>query len=735
MPSSVRNQPLYVPVGLSIMTPRTRAMRRMLFLCVFLFVACTGIFLFADYLWRTHLYGLKYAMLILYSILFSLISFLFCNGLFGFVELRLRERHASRAAAANADESADKVLAPTCILFPVYNEDVSRVMAGLTAIWQSVKETGRLDAFDFFVLSDSTRPDCWVQEEIAWFETTRQLDADNIHYRHRPDNTGMKSGNITHILERWGAGYKYMIIMDADSLMTGSALIKLVRLMETHPQVGIIQTNPLVVRAETLYGRIQQFAAGLYSRVFSAGTSFWQGCDGNYMGHNAIVRVKPFMDHCRLPELPWKEPLGGHIYSHDFVEAALMRKNGYEIWLADEIGDSYEEAPANLIAGAWRHRRWCQGDLQHGWLLFSRDLPLMNRCHFLLGILGYTSCLLWFVMLLFGTLIVVQFERSGLSMVPSSGFTRFLNISLTQHGLLLFGLAFALLLSPKFLSLADLCMDRRRLEAWGGFWRCLAGVGIEMVFSVMTAPLLMIWHAFFVVSTLTGRGTKWIPQSRDPHQRLTWRLAGRTHAWITVIAGCWLLVDYAYGLNLFRWMLLITGPLFVSIPLNMLVSSIWLGQWLRDRGLLITPEERNPTPELLTLNTAEESVRVFLEAMPRPASCLALADPYVNALHVAVQRQTGDCVYMQEKEAWSDRLQAAQSPEEAWMRNLLLDDEACLRMHHALWNQPDSALSDDWRRMLTAYQSRRSACLTSRRKQKSRKGVKHKNFDSAVAHR
>lgn len=679
-------------------------MRRTLFLCVFLLVSCTGILLFADYLWRTQLYGLKYAILALYTILFCLISFLFCNGFFGFIELRRRGRRNSLDPGPPHDELADDVLPPTCVLFPIYNEDVCRLMAGVKTVWQSVQETGRAEAIDFFVLSDSTRPDCWVEEEIAWYHTARQLDAlDSLHYRHRPVNVGMKSGNISHFLEQWGSAYKYMVILDADSLMTGTTLVNLVRMMEAHPQVGIIQTSPLLVRAETFYGRIQQFATSLYSRVFAAGMSFWQGSEGNYIGHNAIVRVKPFMANCGLPKLPWKEPLGGHIYSHDFVEAALMRRAGYEVWLAYDLEGSYEEGPANLVAGAWRHRRWCQGNLQHMWFLFSGDLSLISRCHFLLGIMAYTSSLIWFTLLLFSTLVVLQFERSGLSLIPSSGFTRFLNLSLGQHGALLFGLAFGLLLSVKIFGLLDLCMDRQRLQTYGGFLRCLANVLLETAVSILTAPVFMLWHTLFVITIPMGKGVKWITQSRDPRQGLSWRQAGKTHAWITGVGACWMLVDYWYNLNFFHWMLLINGPLLLSIPLNKLLSSLSAGAWLRKRGLLLTPEERKPPSELLILDESERSLNAILEAFPRPAARMAVVDPYLNALHVVIQRQTGACVTMPGAEDLAQMLQEDAAREEAWIHELLLDDNACLKMHHSVWDRPESMLADDWKELLDVY--------------------------------
>ena len=136
-----------------------------------------------------------------------------------------------------------------------------------------------------------------------------------------------------------------MVVLDADSVMTGRALVQMVALMEKNPGTGIVQTAPRIVNGETLYARLQSFGNRVYSPLFLAGLNYWQQHEGNYWGHNAIIRVQPFMEHCSLPDLPGSEPFGGRILSHDFVEAALMRRAGWAVWLAHDIEGSYEEGP------------------------------------------------------------------------------------------------------------------------------------------------------------------------------------------------------------------------------------------------------------------------------------------------------------------------------------------------------------------------------------------------------
>ena len=275
---------------------------------------------------------------------------------------------------------------------PVFNEDVSRVFEGLRVVFKSVQDAGGADSFDFFVLSDSNQPNQWIREEVAWVELCKQVGGfGKIFYRKRRQAINKKAGNVADFLRRWGRNYRYMVVLDADSVMTGAALARLVSMMEASPAVGIIQTAPRVVRGETLYSRLQSFANRLYSPLYLAGLNYWQQHEGNYWGHNAIIRVQPFMEHCALPELPGNEPFGGRILSHDFVEAALMRKAGWAVWLAHDIEGSYEEGPPTLIEGAKRDRRWCQGNLQHAWLLTARGFRPANRFHLLMGIMAYVS--------------------------------------------------------------------------------------------------------------------------------------------------------------------------------------------------------------------------------------------------------------------------------------------------------------------------------------------------------
>ena len=191
---------------------------------------------------------------------------------------------------------------------------------------------GSDDHFDYFLLSDTTDPDVWVAEERALVALRDRLRGKGkVYYRHRRKNLNRKAGNIADFVTRWGGAYPNMVVLDADSLMTAHSVVSLAAAMEDDPDAGIIQTLPLIINRNTLFARLQQFAARIHGPIIASGLAVWMGRDGNYWGHNAIIRTAAFAAHCGLPDLRGRPPLGGHILSHDFVEAALIRRAGYAV--------------------------------------------------------------------------------------------------------------------------------------------------------------------------------------------------------------------------------------------------------------------------------------------------------------------------------------------------------------------------------------------------------------------
>ena len=379
--------------------------RRATFFTAVLITLIAGLWLMGHSLGRNGLNGLEIAMLAVFTPLFYQLSTGFWTAIIGLAVSRKSDPLNLLNTLSDEDKAAP-LSASTAIIMPVYNEDVSRIFEGLRVIYQSLQQEGQLPHFDFFVLSDSDNPNKWVEEELAWLELCRQLDGfGRIFYRKRRKPINRKSGNVSDFCRRWGKRYRYMVVLDADSIMSGSLLTNMVRIMEKHPAAGIIQTAPRVFGAETLFGRVMQFAHAAYGEPFMAGLNYLSMGNATFWGHNAIIRLKPFIEDCALPELPGREPFGGHILSHDFVESALMQKAGHQVWLLPVDEGSYEEGPPTLLDTLKRDRRWCQGNMQHFWLLFARGWNALARLNFFHGILSYVASPLWFIFLVLATIL------------------------------------------------------------------------------------------------------------------------------------------------------------------------------------------------------------------------------------------------------------------------------------------------------------------------------------------
>jgi membrane glycosyltransferase len=669
----------------------------------------------ADLYWRDvdGLSGLEIILLLLFVPLFAHIAVGFCTALAGFYVIN-RGGDSSRISVS-APAGGPHRLASTAIVMPVFNEDVSRVFEGLRVVFSSVQQLEGADNFDFFVLSDSNQPNQWIREEVAWAELCKQVGGfGKIFYRKRRQAINKKAGNVADFLRRWGKNYRYMVVLDADSIMTGECLARLVTMMEANPSAGIIQTAPRTVRGESLYSRLQAFANRLYSPLYLAGLNYWQQHEGNYWGHNAILRVQPFMDHCSLPELPGNEPFGGRILSHDFVEAALMRKAGWAVWLAHDVEGSYEEGPPTLIESAKRDRRWCQGNLQHAWLLTARGFRPANRFHLLMGVMAYVSSPLWLLFLILSSVEMVNLSSMGAPDVAyTSGDTTSLfgySVALPE-ALTLFSLTMLLLFLPKLASVIVLLGNREEAAAFGGRWRAATSALLESVGSLLLAPINMIFNTKFVIFTLLGQGVGWVAQKRAADEDGTdWREAIITHGVSTVFGVIWgvssLILIPAY----FAWLSPVLAGLVCSIPLSIFLSKASFGRRAREMGIFLTPEETNPPSELRLLEqNLAECYRHLPPFEPLRADyglMLAVLDPYINAMHVALLRQRRPSAGARE---WFAKLQIRLlregpgrfTPKEKMA--LLLDPQSMIRLHRELWSLPSDSLAEWWRLAMRQY--------------------------------
>jgi membrane glycosyltransferase len=613
-------------------------------------------------------------ILVLFAILFAWIASSFWLTVFGafarFTRVELLPLNPATGPSA----------ARTAILMPIYNEDVARVFAGVRAVQESAGPD-----FDFFILSDSTNPASWVAEELAWQKLKLDLGAEApFYYRHRARNLGRKSGNIQDFCENWGQLYDYMVILDADSLMTGKTLSHLVGLMDANPRAALIQAPAQLVGRNSLFARIQQYGSSVYGPLYTAGLAFLQGPDGNYWGHNAIIRVHAFMQHCGLPRLAGQPPFGGEILSHDFVEAALLRRAGWEVWMAPALGGSFEEPPPTLMDYLIRDRRWCQGNLQHLRVIFAQGLTLPSRMHLAMGIMSYLSSPLWLLLLIVSGAQIMNYKPAP----PDSLTGNFAGFQpplpyvspAAELGILVVA-TLVLLFGPKLLAVAAVLEDAALTRAHGGTRALVMGLFWEALFSTLMAPIMMLQHSWYVFSLLMGMSTGWNSQTRTD-RALPLGLVARKFAPHTVIGVIATVALWNYAPDNFDWFVPLLAGLLLSIPLVVLSSSPLLGQVAREDHLFLVPSESRG---LRVLNRAHALTAGALAAgqdtLPDHAQQLVLDDARVRELHLALLKDTPPPA-VDPLQLWSLREKVRRHETASFTRDdwaLLLSDTETLR--------------------------------------------------------
>lgn len=625
---------------------------------------------------------LEMAILALFALLFCWVSSGFWTAMMGFLQLMQGNDpyHISAHTAAGRRINANS---RTAIVMPICNEDVSRVFAGLRATYESLKRTGELDKFDFFILSDSYHADICAAEQEAWMRLCQDVDGfGTLHYRRRRRRVKRKSGNIDDFCRRWGSAYDYMIVLDADSVMTGACLQRLVVLMDTNPRAGIIQTAPSASGMDSLYARIQQFAGRVYGPLFTAGLHFWQLGESHYWGHNAIIRLEPFMQHCALAPLPGKGSFAGAILSHDFVEAALMRRAGWGVWIAYDLPGSFEDLPPNLLDELQRDQRWCHGNLMNFRLFFIKGFHPVHRAVFLTGVMSYLSAPLWFLFLLLSTALLAYhtLTEPQYFVAPHQLFPIWPQWH-PKEAIALFSTTAVLLFLPKVLSVVLIWI--KGASAYGGRGKLLKSMLLEVLFSMLLAPIRMLFHTRFVVAAFLGWKAKWKSPARG-NDETPWSYAVRRHGGQTLLGIAWAALVYWLNPNFLWWMIPILASLLLAIPLSVLSSRVSLGLAARQDDLFRIPEETH-VPEALA---ATQLYTRQNQAHDWPDFMRVLHSPAHNALAVGLARARHQAQHPLIERARAQRLanlQAQGSGQWSEPQKLaVLDDPALLAQAHAL---------------------------------------------------
>ena len=499
----------------------------------------------------------------------------------------------------------------TAILVPIYNENPIETFARIAAMNRQVVKLGLADRFHFAILSDSTSLEVAAEEAAAFELLLREPKAaGRIFYRRRERNVGRKAGNIEDFIARSGGAYDYALILDADSLMEAETMGAMAARMDTDSRLGLLQTVPEVIGAHTVFGRMMAFSSSYLSPYFARGMALLQGEQGPYWGHNAIVRVRAFAQCCGLPVLSGKPPYGGHILSHDYVEAALLARGGWKVEVAPELGGSFEHGPENMVEHAKRDRRWCQGNLQHRRLVWAPGLRLWSRFTFVQGIMAYAVSPLWLALLATSILATIFPDRGGIRWDATP----------LVLGL---GVAAALLL-PKLAILIRGAIDGHNRRFGGNLQVCLS-VLVEIVLSTLIAPVLLAFQSRGVIQILLGLDGGWPATERDARRVPLWT-AVKASWWITLLGVAAIAAMGVAAPRYVAWLLPVAGPAVIA-PVIIWATSLGNGAWAR--GRLFTSRAEHAPPPVVAENL--RILAAWQNEMPPEFDAVALEKSHAPA--------------------------------------------------------------------------------------------------------
>ncbi len=493
------------------------------------------------------------------------------------------------AARIRGDE---RVTALTAILMCVRNEIPNQVTRNLGPLLDGLVAAHVAHRFHVYLLSDTNDPEIIAAEDACFSPfAAKWRDTVLVTYRRRAVNTGFKAGNIRDFCDRWGNDHEFAVTLDADSFMPAEAVLRLVRIMQANPTLGILQTLAIGLPSVSAFARLFQFGMRLGMRSYTLGAAWWQGDCGPYWGHNAILRLKPFVKHCRMPLLPHGGPLGGHLLSHDQVEAALMRRAGYEVRVVPEEGMSWEENPPTLMEFIRRDLRWCQGNMQYWRLLSLPRLKAVSRFQLVFAILMYLGSPAWMALVAIGTLAIAVADAPSASAAQVR----------PGVGAALFAIMLLMIFAPKVASSVDVLMRFSARRSYGGAAQFVLNVAGETLFSLLLSPVMALTHTGFLFRLfLLRRGGAWNSHMRESHA-VPWRLAW-TRLWPHTLAGFTVIgVVAATTPSDIGYALMGAGGLALSVPLAVATAAPLVGTLLARIGVGRIPEETEPPTVLLPL--------------------------------------------------------------------------------------------------------------------------------------
>lgn len=523
--------------------------------------------------------GLDILMLVLFALWLPWFVIGFWNAVIGFILMRFTPDAVAAVIPHVKFVLGDEPIATsTAIAICIRNEPPARVARNLVPLLEDLVASGEAGRFHLYILSDTSDPQIAAAEATLFGGMAKDWDERiKVTYRLREVNTGFKAGNIRDFCERWGKNHDFVITLDADSIITATAALRMVRIMQIDPQLGILQALVIGLPSTSAFARLFQFGMRLGMRSFTLGSAWWQGDCGPYWGHNAIIRLKPFTEHCELPVLPGRGLLGGHILSHDQVEAVLMRRAGYDVRVLPEEDLGWEENPPTLTEFMRRDVRWCQGNTQYIRLVGMPGIKPVSRFQISFAILMYFGSPIWLTFVLLGASLVAK----GMTVDMGYAWT-------------FFAIIFALLFAPKLATAADVLLTPEQRARYGGGWRFVASLALELIFNTLLISLMAVVHTAFLIRLLSGRSITWMAQSRDGHEvplsDAVRYFLPQTIIGVAAIGAVWNTPE------LLPFALFGALGMALAIPFAVVTASQAFGEWCIRRGICKLPEEFAPPP-------------------------------------------------------------------------------------------------------------------------------------------
>ncbi len=525
----------------------------------------------------------------------------FWNATIGFLIMRFaRDPIATVLPAARKVSGKEPITASTAILLCIRNEVPERVIRNLEPMMADLVAAGVGERFHLYVLSDTDQAAVAAKEELSFGALAKQWDGRvPLTYRRRTDNAGFKAGNVRDFCERWGDRHDLAVTLDADSFMPAAAVLRMVRIMQAHAAIGILQGLVVGLPSTSAFARIFQFGMRLGMRSWTIGSAWWQADCGPYWGHNAAVRLKPFIAHCRIPEIERRGPLGGPILSHDHIEAVLMRRAGYEVRALPEEELGWEENPPTLLEFIRRDLRWCQGNMQYWPFLRLPGLAPVSRFQIAFALIWFLASPAWIALLLVTT-AAVAFKGPAHVIRPDAGYA-------------LFVIVLIMWFAPKLATVLEVLSRPAARQAFGGTVRFLASVAVETVFFLLLSPIMWTGHTMFLGGLLFGRTIGWIGQTRDDHA-VPLSLAVH-NLWPQALLGVVTIGVLSFTVpSAIPYALFLAGGPLLAIPLAVITALPAAGRLLVRLGIGRLPEETAPPAPLRAL-----ALPAVEAASPRPA--------------------------------------------------------------------------------------------------------------------